>query len=118
MGELAELAAMAETEAAAAMADVVNNGGALIRPDEFNRNPRAAAQKARYLRRQLAGRSIVYTGKDDKVWRTFTPILQGSIYSVANVVDPGMASIGLNVTLPNGEIVALNMTSLALELTR
>ena len=114
MGELAELVKQEDARAAAAMADVINNGGALIRSAEFDKDARAAVQKARRLRRQLAGRSVVYIGANDKVWLTFTPIVQGSVYQVANIIDPGAGTIGLNVRLPNNEIVALNMTKLTL----
>ncbi len=100
----------------AALAKVESRGGTLITEEEFNADPGKAVEFARSLRYKLGGRKVRYTGVDTRVWRTFTPLNHGDVYTVPKVGlgtdSPG--TIGLTVKLPNGENVALNMTDLEL----
>lgn len=112
--ELQRMARQSEEASASALEKVKGRGGKLVTAEEFNADPRKASEHARAVRRLLAGRSVRYTGPDDQIAATFTPLKHGDIYKVANAIDPGVSSIGLNVRLPNKEIAALNMTELEL----
>jgi hypothetical protein len=112
---LARMAREQEESSASVLAEVEARSGPMITQQEFNASTSDAVAKARLLRTRLAGRDVRYTGPDDKVFATFTPLKHGDIYKVARTQSPGgVGTIGLTVVLPNKERVGLNMTNLEL----
>ncbi len=103
-----------------AMATVEARNGKLITQEQFEADPHKASKFADLLRQQLKDRKVRYTGVDTRVFRTFTPLKHGDIYTVpfkggtSGGYMPQIGTIGLVVRLANGEDVTLNMTDLEL----